>query len=121
MTSVLYRPTVFEIPGLQLLPIPNMHVLLPRIKFIFLIGLASRQFYCFRCRMYEQYLIAHRLCIVIFPFVGDTEFTLGEFLIPRRVSSSIAKRITRVSIVEIDKETTLAIARPFDFFNTLSL
>ncbi len=55
--------------------------------YIFSIGLEWRLVLCFRCRFYEEYFIAHMLCIVIFPFVGDTEFTLGEFLLLRRVST----------------------------------
>ncbi len=69
---------------------PHMHDLLLGVKLIFSISLALRQISCFRCRIYEQNFIARRVCIVIFPDDDDTKFTMGEFLLPRRESSSTA-------------------------------
>ncbi len=59
--------------------------------------------------MYEQYFVAHMLCIVIFPDVDDTDFTMGEFLLPRRVSSWLQTFMTRVSIVGIKQEPSLSL------------
>ncbi len=97
---------------------PNMHDLFLGVELIFLISLALRQISCFRCRIDEQDFIAHRICIVIFLYAEDTEFTFREFLLSRRASSWIAKHMTHVRTVGIQSGKSFASMWPFLFYLT---